>query len=238
MKKKNSKPSLTNSTKHLLKCPVTKPSFPLYSSPNISFKTTPKLQTQPQNFFCLFVKKKLSPIFLPGWLDISFNRRHRWNFYTFKNILVAKLFFCDTQPPIFGQKLLLTPPTATPTSVTVVTTLRRRNVPNSNYYEKNFDSQKSPSKKKKKFYVKLNKSQPKKKKLRRMNSFLAQRVRKTTMTIMIRKKRPKKEEFWIKALKMTEIVNENRLIVWTEVRFLYHLILFSFAEIIWLLLNL
>jgi len=32
----------------------------------------------------------------------------------------------------------------------------------------------------------------KKKKLRRMNSFLAQRVRKTTMTIMIRKKRPKK----------------------------------------------
>ena len=64
-----------------------------------------------------------------------------------------------------------------------------------------------------------------------MNSFLAQRVRKTTMTIMIRKKRPKKEEFWIKALKMTEIVNENRLIVWTEVRFLYHLMLFSFAEI-------
>ena len=142
MKKKNSKPSLTNSTKHLLKCPVTKPSFPLYSSPNISFKTTPKLQTQPQNFFCLFVKKKLSPIFLPGWLDISFNRRHRWNFYTFKNILVAKLFFVTRNPPIFGQKLLLTPPTATPTSVTVVTTLRRRNVPNSKYYEKNFDSQK------------------------------------------------------------------------------------------------
>ena len=64
-----------------------------------------------------------------------------------------------------------------------------------------------------------------------MNSFLAQRVRKTTMTIMIWKKIPKKEEFWIKALKMTEIVNENRLIVWTEVRFLYHLMLFSFAEI-------
>ena len=50
-------------------------------------------------------------------------------------------------------------------------------------------------------------------KLRRMNSFLAQRVRKTTMTIMIRKKDLKKEEFWIEALKMTEIVNENRLIV-------------------------
>ena len=107
MKKKNSKPSLTNSTKHLLKCPVTKPSFPLYSSPNISFKTTPKLQTQPQNFFCLFVKKKLSPIFLPGWLDISFNRRHRWNFYTFKNILVAKLFFVTRNPPHFWTK---TPP--------------------------------------------------------------------------------------------------------------------------------
>jgi len=153
-------------------------------------------------------------------------------FLYFQKYTRRKVIFCDTQPPIFGQKLLLTPPTATPTSVTVVTTLRRRNVPNSKYYEKNFDSQKekSPSKKKK-FYVKLNKSQPKKKKLRRMNSFLAQRVRKTTMTIMIRKKRPKKEEFWIEALKMTEIVNENRLIVWTEVRFLYHLMLFSFAEI-------
>jgi hypothetical protein len=95
-------------------------------------------------------------------------------------------------PATFGQKNPLTPPTATPTtpSVTVVTTLRRRNVPNSNYYyEKNFDSQKiKKSLKEEKIYVKLNKSQPNMK-LRRMNSFLAQRVRKTTMTIMIRKKK-------------------------------------------------
>lgn len=145
-KKKNSKPSLTNSTKHLLKCPVTKPSFPPSYSLNISFKTTPKKTTNPTTkFFFVFLWKKLSPIFLPGWLDISFNRRHRWHFYTFKNICVAKLFFVTRNPSTFGQKNPLTPPTATPTtpSVTVVTTLRRRNVPNSNYYyEKNFDSQK------------------------------------------------------------------------------------------------
>merc|ERR1711902_223245 len=66
MKKKNSKPSLTNSTKHLLKCPVTKPSFPLYSSPNISFKTTHKI------FFCLFVKKNCPLFFcLAGWTSHS-----------------------------------------------------------------------------------------------------------------------------------------------------------------------
>ena len=63
-------------------------------------------------------------------------------FLYFQKYTRRKVIFCDTQPPIFGQKLLLTPPTATPTSVTVVTTLRRRNVPNSKYYEKNFDSQK------------------------------------------------------------------------------------------------
>ena len=163
MKKKNSKPSLTNSTKHLLKCPVTKPSFPLYSSPNISFKTTPKLQTQPQNFFCLFVKKKTVPYFSAWLVGHLIQSTPPMKFLYFQKYTRRKVIFCDTQPPIFGQKLLLTPPTATPTSVTVVTTLRRRNVPNSNYYEKNFDSQKSPSKKKKKFYVKLNKSQPKKK---------------------------------------------------------------------------
>ena len=141
MKKKNSKPSLTNSTKHLLKCPVTKPSFPLFSSPNISFKTTPKLQTQPQIFFCLFVKKTV-PYFSAWLVGLLIQSTPPMKFLYFQKYTRRKVIFCDTQPPIFGQKLLLTPPTATPTSVTVVTTLRRRNVPNSKYYEKNFDSQK------------------------------------------------------------------------------------------------
>jgi len=165
MKKKNSKPSLTNSTKHLLKCPVTKPSFPLYPPPIFPSKPHPNYKPNHKIFF-VFLWKKTVPYFSAWLVGHLIQSTPPMKFLYFQKYTRRKDIFCDTQPPIFGQKLLLTPPTATPTSVTVVTTLRRRNVPNSKYYEKNFDSQKrkSPSKKKK-FYVKLNKSQPKKRSL-------------------------------------------------------------------------
>jgi len=106
MKKKNSKPSLTNSTKHLLKCPVTKPSFPLYSSPNISFKTTPKLQTQPQNFFCLFVKKN-GPLFfcLAGWTSHSIDATDE--IFILSKIYSSQSYFLWHATPHFWTK---TPP--------------------------------------------------------------------------------------------------------------------------------
>lgn len=104
-KKKNSKPSLTNSTKHLLKCPVTKPSFPPSYSLNISFKTTPKKTTNPTTkFFFVFLWKKTVPYFSAWLVGHLIQSTPPMTFLYFQKYMRRKVIFCDTQPLHFRTK--------------------------------------------------------------------------------------------------------------------------------------